>query len=385
MLRSRIEILLILILFTATPLIAAEQGVPSLDDATLSVNLLMQPWFTYTEDGSPDGDSDASQFYFRRIKLCFFGQLSEKFKFFFAPIQTDYGKNSNYGSEFTTVDAWVSYTHDRSLIVDGGFLVVPFLHNFRQSGSSINTIDFHGLILKYPVGSHKYNRDSGVGIRGLLFDDLVGYHVHATRGRWVNDGSLRFTTRLVLNVFEPETGYFYSGTYLGKKKVLSFGVSADMQSDAGLNEDGEVDDYQAIGLDAFLDYPLGKNGITAQINYAHYENSVGGTEADIPISGDGYFVELGYRFGKFEPLIGYDSYTPENASGTEEKDLHYLVGFNYWLKKHSINLKFQYANRKPIGKDWDDSTSSFTFQTQFFFKSGEQTSSASSCSGCVAE
>ena len=49
-----------------------------------------------------------------------------------------------------------------------------------------------------------------------------------------------------VNVLEAETGFFYAGTYLGKKKILAIGAGFDGQKD-----------FHAYAADAFFDYPLG--------------------------------------------------------------------------------------------------------------------------------
>ena len=63
------------------------------------------------------------------------------------------------------------------------------------------------------------------------------------------------TGRLQINLLDPEPGFFYAGTYLGKKKILSFGITGDTQKS-----------YQYYGGDVFVDLPLGPGIFTAQVD-----------------------------------------------------------------------------------------------------------------------
>src|SRR5205807_277870 len=95
-----------------------------------------------------------------------------------------------------------------------------------------------------PVG-----RDAGAELRGLLMDGHIEYRAGLFQGRRNvqipppaaagapavtvdrvgSRNSFRVTGRLQLNLLDPETGFFYGGTYLGAKKILSVGGSYDYQ------------------------------------------------------------------------------------------------------------------------------------------------------------
>jgi ferredoxin len=77
---------------------------------------------------------------------------------------------------------------------------------------------------------------------------------------------LRFTGRLELNLFEPETGYFHSATYLGKKKTVGLGASFDTQGNVANSDDRGAVDYTFYTIDLFADLPVGPgtDGIVVQ-------------------------------------------------------------------------------------------------------------------------
>lgn len=114
-------------------------------------------------------------------------------------------------------------------------------------------------------------------VRGLLLDNQVDVRLAIVDGIEYNkevippdttvltneDDMPRFVGRIDYNVFDPEPGYFWAGTYLGKKKVLSFGLSFDLQPGVGGDEGDEL--YYAFAFDAFADIPMGKR------NYRYLE------------------------------------------------------------------------------------------------------------------
>jgi len=153
--------------------------------------------------------------------------------------------------------------------------------------------------------------------------------------------NLRLVGRVAYNVFDPEPGYFWAGTYLGAQKILTFGVSFDIQPGVG-GEDGESL-YSAFAFDAFADIPMGKNGIVSTLNF--YSFSAGGA---IP-EGHGLWADFGYRFDKIEPLIAFEWYFP--SEGDAGKRSAILAGLNWWIHGHNVNIKFQFGTEKVNGVD----------------------------------
>ncbi|MEZ4602216.1 MAG: hypothetical protein R2861_02045 [Desulfobacterales bacterium] len=65
-------------------------------------------------------------------------------------------------------------------------------------------------------------RDDSVTFWGNVIDDKFQYRLMMGEGvedKVVNpDDTLRFAGRMSFNLFDPETGWFNAGTYLGKKE-----------------------------------------------------------------------------------------------------------------------------------------------------------------------
>ncbi len=71
-----------------------------------------------------------------------------------------------------------------------------------------------------------------------------------------------------LNLLDPETNYFYAGTYLGTKKILSLGGSVDFQ-------EGGSSNYRAVGADALIDLPVGPGAVTTQLDLLYRNGGSG--------------------------------------------------------------------------------------------------------------
>ena len=137
---------------------------------------------------------------------------------------------------------------------------------------------------------------------------------------------LRWAGRLVWYPFEGQNGFFYSGTTLGTRRLVSVGVSLDHQ-----------DHYGARGVDLFVDQPL-PNGraVTAQADYLRYDG--GRTFAALPLQHT-WLVEAGYfwgptRLGAFAQAAVRRvaaSHAPDTAS--------WQGGVIYWARGARLNVK----------------------------------------------
>ncbi len=347
-------------------------------DSFLNIKGYMQGWSLLSTTAAKDKDGKPAfggQFYFRRMRLLFGGRITKKIHFFYGTIQANMGKNGNYSPAWTTADSWISFDIDKSLKIDMGILMIPFIHNFRQGGATFHNIDAHYAIRKLPAGSHFLGRDNGIGIRGVLLGKSLSYFFHFTSGNMMKGGAARITARLVYNLFQPETKFFYAGTYLGKKKVVSFGVAVDtLPLYGGRDKDGKKTTYYAIGADLFVDLPMGKNGFTTQVNFAMYKNSISKCVVDpktglnkcLPFNGMGLLAELGYRIKKISIVAGFDWLMPDGADFTKQY-LAILGGLNYWLVGHKMNFKLQYSLVKAAGKSFDKASHTVLLQTQILF------------------
>jgi hypothetical protein len=326
-----------------------------------------------------------SDFYLRRFRIVVSGAITKDITFFAETDSPNFGKNGDFSVNAYVQDALVSMKFHPAFILDAGLLLIPMTHQTLQGATSLNTLDYHSHIVKYPAS--KVWRDTGLVIRGLLLGDHLHYRVGVFRGVQgqanrlatdktplgddLNPGSLpRITGTLRFNLLDPESDLFFGGTYLGKKKVVSIGVAADYQSKAlliGSAPNQSATDYMALGGDIFVDYPLNDMmEIVFQADLIQYKTG----SLNLAMTGTAFFAEAGFRYGDFEPVIGFDKF---NSASRATGLIGYHVGLNYWMKGHTANLKLDFgmvkdqAAQKLASLDEGILKKSATLQLQTYF------------------
>lgn len=350
-------------------------------DRFLSIGGFIQPRLELNFDrpGAPTMDamgnevaSDDTQlgtdFYIRRTRLIFAGKVHKKWGF--KVITLDLNDGHVAGPQgYGVGDAWMTYSHSPALHIDFGLQRVAFTRHNAQGGSSIHGMDFHGMFVKRPGYAALPGRDFGLNFRGLLLNKKIDYRVAIVDG--LDDGSdtrlPRVVARVAYNLFDPTPEKYFKGTYLGKKKVVQFGLSADVQPGVG-GEKGE-DLYGIYAVDTLIDLPMGDNGIVFTGNVILYGApdalpAVGGR------TGMGVWADLGYRIGDIEPLVAVEMCMPDNddADSHAGECLGIRGGLNWWIKGHTVNLKAEYGMIKWGTKtDEGEFVKNFIVQTHLFF------------------
>jgi hypothetical protein len=323
----------------------------------LDLHLLLQPSVQLREDvhAAPQFGSD---FYVRRTRFVMAGQVTKWLSFFAETDQPNWGKGGDWTPAFFVQDAFLSLNVHEALVIDGGMLLVPFVHNARQGATSLHSLDYHSDLIRYPTGSNKVWRDNGVEIRGLLLDRRLNYYVAITQGvgKTPHD-TPRVSGRLAVNFFDAEDAFFLSGTYLGKKRILSVGAAFDFQQGSF----GPGTTYAGVGGDIFLDFPLKhRRRVSGQIDVVYYGG--GGN----PDRGTGLLFDLGYAVGPFEPLVAVDWFRPDGATQLYDNLVGIHGGFNWWAIGHTANLKIDAGFVKGPQRPMRDSWFVLTIQAQLY-------------------
>jgi hypothetical protein len=170
------------------------------EDSFINIKMFTQLWLKMDDTGSPDKDNFGAQVYLRRVKIMLEGQVTEQIKFFYGMLHSNFGMNGDYTSKppivgLTTVDAWISFDLGQPLKIDVGFLMIPFVRNYRQGGGNLHNIDYHTEVQRFPAGAHFLGRDMGIGLRGALLNNYLTYILQVGRGLWAQDGAPRITGR----------------------------------------------------------------------------------------------------------------------------------------------------------------------------------------------
>ena len=208
------------------------------------------------------------------------------------------------------------------LKVDVGYMLPPLSHNAIQGAGTLYGWDYFAYTFARTAMSSAptaspVGRDLGVELRGLVVDGHIEYRVGMFQGQRnaaiaaiAADPAMgiaavpgvqgarnffRVAARLQVNVFDAEPGFFYAGTYLGAKKILSFGGVVRLSSRT----------TSPTTSTAFVDMPLGPGVVTGQVDYSHWD---GGTYILAPTVTPKQWAldgEAGYTFVgfKFAPIV----------------------------------------------------------------------------------
>jgi hypothetical protein len=342
----------------------------------LKVGFLMQPQLKM-ENTNPALDGYSMNFLVRRTRVLLGGSLfGGKFEYFFdtdfanigvpsapAMTATDQTTAPKATPGMNIQDAFVTWKAMGDMVkVDAGFMLPALAHNALQGATTLFGLDYfgnsflHSSAAGFPAFGYAANpvgRDTGVQLRGLLLDGHLEYRVGLFQGRREAAGTdniasnfFRVTGRIQFNLFDPETGFFYAGTYLGAKKVLSVGAAYDFQ-----------DSYKYYAGDLFADLPLGPGFVTGQVNVAHWD----GDDFVAFAARTAVMAEGGYTFSEFHisPIVRY-----ERVSGDVATAYSAGGGLAFWPYGHNVNLKLFYLRNKTEGVD---GINQVTLQWQLFF------------------
>jgi hypothetical protein len=341
---------------------------------TLELGLIAQPQFEVA--GAPDAEKTTKNLYLRRAGIIVEGTLLEYFDYL---LDVDYpnlfkvdpsnqtggtGKNS---PGLNVQDVIVTFEPMGNVFkVDAGFMLPPLSHNALQGAGTLYSWDYfvnsfrrNVLTTQDPfasTGQSPGGRDAGVQVRGLVLDDHVEYRVGAFQGLRVGPlpaaqgtaaevggvNLFRVAARVQLNVLDAEQNFFYQGTYLGAKKVLSVGGFYDFQ-----------DQYSALGGDLLLDMPVGPGIVTAQANYVQWD---GGNFIQTLPKHTAIMAEAGYliRPLMLSPIVRIEKLIADEPTAAMPSEDRYGGGLGFWPFGHNSNVKafFTHVHRDPAPEDF---------------------------------
>jgi hypothetical protein len=289
----------------------------------------------------PAADDTTQNLFVRRIRLLFGGQVAKNVTFFVETDAPNLGKALSSGKNISpgmiVQDAYGELKVRDAFAIDAGLMFVPFSRNSLQSAASLLPIDYgaNTFAQSGPTQSSA-GRDTGIQAKGYFLENHLEYRLGAFQG--ARDAgshrSFRYAGRVQYQFLEPEpTGFFYTGTYLGTKKIAAVAAAFDAQ-----------DDYHAYNADAFVDYPAGPGAVTAQLAYNRFDG--GGTFLTLPRQ-NVTLLELGYflRDLKLTPVFQFTNRAVvDTLSGDETR---WSIGVNYWWAGQNANVKAAYGRIDP--------------------------------------
>ena len=356
------------------------------DEPSIQVRFLLQPQMQIIQakkqlgadaavNITPDNNGIGQEFYLRRTRVILAGKVNKWIHFFFETDNPNLGRNGNAGGTFTQ-DGFIDFRFFNELKVAAGMILLPFSRHNRQSAASLMGLDYHSDVFT-AWGPQRIWRDYGIEARGIVMDQ-IDYRVgvfNGFRGGAATNDMPRITGRVAYNFFEPEPKFFYGGTYLGNKKVLSAGFGFDLQPEGGVDGKGKKDLYYGLTGDVFVDWPL-NDGMAATFNTGFMFYSWGPKKTNLQTS-IAMFGEAGFFIQNFQPVVGFEWGQPLDSDTFKDKQvLNFRAGLNYYIKGHNATVKIEYANtlnsisfvKVPGGPDASDYRRNVvTLQTQLLF------------------
>lgn len=326
----------------ATP--ASAQWQMTSPDGTTKLNFGFLAQFQ-AEELQPVGTEDWQQNLFvRRFRIVMSGKVNDKVAIFADTDVPNLGKGTAAGTKTDNTmilqDLVLTYTVRSEFKLDVGMLLTPASHNGLQSAASHLGVDYGPWsFVQSDSTRSKTGRDYGVLARGYLGDRHFEYRAGVLQGLRGIDSRQPFRTafRLAWYPFDSDTGLFYTGTTLGKRRIVSIGVGGDMQRD-----------YRTTSADVFVDQPVnGGDGFTLQADWTQYDGGTwipGVSKQTVLLAEAGYYSHT----SKLGPFVQYSSRDYDKASLADETKL--MGGLAWWDSGHKFNVKAAYALLTRDGK-----------------------------------
>lgn len=220
--------------------------------------------------------------------------------------------------------------------------------------------------------------------------------VNIVNDNWATQGYIAY------QILEKENNKlpFFTGTYLGTKKVFNIGSGWHYHPRATTSKsfDGNISEHNIslIGVDSFLDMPLNRatgTALTAYAVYYHYDfgpnymrnvgimnvgfgagatqNGPGNAQPTIG-TGNIFYTQSGLLLpksilgdkGRLQP---FGALTHKNFEYFEEGSWQYDLGLNYYINGHHSKITLQYSQR-PLFEQFvrSGSAGEFILQTHIF-------------------
>lgn len=338
------------------------------DSGFLDVNYSVQLRDAWRNIGSGDtGNDPTSNVYFRRNRLSLLGAVNETFGFVVQEDYTGLDKIEDTGVSrgeskmtYALTDAYVSATLSNAFQLRIGKTKHVLIREVQEGCFDPLTLDRSS----YMLGSflNKSTRDTGVTALGNLFNDVFQYRLGVMEGNRFGDNrptnaGYRYTARAHISLLDPETGWGYRGSYLGKKQVLTFGAGYDYEPNA-VYASGTTgaENYKAYTADVFYEQPTDVGTVTLSGAYAKFDFGNAGLRGvtdttDLTGERNGGYWKAAYMLGKVQIYGRYEKWSYANLGGVVGQELTYTAeGVNYYIKGQDLRLTLDYS-RTEFAKD----------------------------------
>lgn len=328
----------------------------------------------------------------RRARLLVYSQIAPRVHLLFHFGINNQTFNSARNPQLYVHDAWAEVdVFPKALSMGAGLLYFNGVSRLTNA-STLNFLALDAPIVNWPTieRTDQFARQLGLYAKGQI--GIVDYRLALVRPfstsvtlkeggpadyrSGANTFGVSSYVQLMFDDMESNALPFMVGTYLGKKSVFNLGVGVHFQPDAmaQLADDGEVDtvgeltkhDLLAVGVDAFVDRPIGGGALTGYLAYYFYDFgpdahrnvgimniAAGGTSFNgagnaYPVIGTGSHIYTQWGFLLPGEGVRLQPYVTLHAGLIEALDDPMLVaevGANLFLSGHNAKLTLNYRNR----------------------------------------
>ena len=343
--------------------------------ASIKLNYAFQLYGQWRDTGSgPNGTDNTSDIFFKRNRLMMSGQLDDVYGFY-AAIQFEGDQrifpetvSSTPQKNFDIIDTFFVADYTDAFRIRAGLTKDPLIREDNENCFAPLSVDRSLFIY---TDLPRLNRDFGVVLWGNLADALLQYRVAAMKGNDdINDpkSSLRYTARVHVSLLDPESSLVYSGSYLGKKKVLTIGAGYQLESDAvygNVAAKSLAKDYKAYTYDVFFEYPTPSGTFTASGAYLKedFDEAFKGSDPDprsVGLNGEknGWYAKVGYLLpqkigpGNLQLFGRYEKWKFAQLTGIFDQEIKWSAfGINYYLKGQDLRLTLEYSLNDFVKED----------------------------------
>ncbi len=340
----------------------AQDTLPFKPSIKFGAFLQTQAVFTQDRPANPAQDANrkwGTQIQIWRARVLAEGKFSPKTSFFMQTeisnpigIVQDSAKQIQQAN-LILLDAQIEHAFSKNFLVYAGMQLTGANRQGLQSPVSLMGLEFGWYQYPYNLFAtqalqNNFGRDLGLSLRAYALKERLEIRAGVFRGRArTTYENPRFNLRLNYNFWETEKEHYYSGTYLGKKKILAWGGGIDWQ-----------DQYLNLASDLFVDLPTSNGAFTLQMGYMYLS---GGNSAQAQsytaLVPDQHIVfgEMGYFFRKSQ-LQGYLKYE--------------IQQFDISTSQYQINTARQTESRFSAKNSTQDRQNFNTFFSESRFGAG---------------
>lgn len=358
----------------------------------LTVNAQLQTWVSALHRGALDGDNPLYDMRLRRARLVVTGDPTDKWSFLVQLDSPNWGAGGNWTPGFIVQDFWGSYaftgrTGGTVIMLDAGMLLLPLSRQFLQSTTSFTTIDVH-LDAERGFRETPGVRDLGLSVRGWALDKKLGFRGGIYRGAVGTAGDFsatnpraglnphsapRYALFLNYNILGTEEGsWLYNSIYFTDKPIVSVGGAATYQSRATRGALGQPTDARLLSGHVFADIPTLPDH-EAILHGTYYRNDFGGGVKD---TGNGFFVDAGYRVGFLFPYVSYEFFDADECpadvpaaactSNTANSSI-WKGGLGFYINKNANHVKIEFSSGRSLKAENGPITRSVLAQWNYVF------------------